>query len=158
MTAWAKIGFIIAYTLLIAGASWYTKGRFDDDTARKLAESQQQAIIAQQAVVLQKERAATTITNGVSHAYENKITSIDSAYASVLGGVYAGVNGPSINAGAVPGPTGGYHGAAGATGLSRANKAILVRLAHQADDQTQRLIACQAWVTQQSAQDSGRTP
>lgn len=116
--------------------------------AQKLVDSQ--ALVAAQTGVITQEHRAETLTLGVSNDYEKSVAGIDGNYAAFIDGLR-----PSAQAGislpAIPEAPGGHNAATCTHGLPDTDKAHLVAVAKDADIQTQRLMACQAWIRAQAS-------
>jgi hypothetical protein len=141
-----------AIAVLMAIIAIFTSGyivghKMADDDFEKYKVNQGQATIDAEKSVVEKQQKQSIITGEVSHDYESKISAIDALYNSVLGST-----GTASHTANIPSSTGGRNGAAGGDGLSCGSRSALINLAKKADIQTQRLIACQQWITEQSAQ------
>lgn len=104
-------------------------------------------IIATQRNLLFNATENLKITNEVSNDYQAKTAALDLAYNAAFDSLRDGLPDtiPGISNG---GP--GHNAAACPNGFSRRNKEAFIALSKQADFQTQRLIACQAWITKHS--------
>jgi hypothetical protein len=112
--------------------------------------AQLKAVVKAEAAVAVDEKKEANITQGVSNDLEKNLAAIDSSYDADLG---LGLQ-PAPANGDMPitrTAAGGYDGAACPKGLPGNSKQALLKLAKQADQQTARLSACQAWVKAQAA-------
>lgn len=150
MTYWKPILCVLALLGAYA-AGYYRESGNCAAAATALREKQEQAVIDRQVKVIAGERAAGTITTGVSHEYENQISIVDKRYAA-LDGLLNGVRPPAgsitIPVPAVPPTAAGRNGSTGNCGL--APRARRLEIERKLDEQAQRLIACQAWIAQQN--------
>lgn len=142
MNAYWKIGLFLAWTLSCFAGGW----RVGDGivhaewTAAQL--KQERAVAAAQVGVLEQEHKDETITLGVSDAYQKNLAALNGRYDAYE--LRASSAGDSLPA-AAPADA-GRHAAACPAGLSRSNKQDILKLMKAADEQTARLVACQAWV------------
>lgn len=145
MAYWKPILCVLAL-LAAYGAGYYREAGNCTAEATALREKQEQAIIDQQVSVIAKERRATGITMGVSNDVENAISAITKRYDG-LDGVLGQIHPNPAAVSGVPASAAGHHGSTGNCGLSQS--AARRKIEEKLDIQTQRLIGCQAFITQQ---------
>lgn len=146
---------VIAALAFVAGlysahqvTSFYYTAKINEDKAL----SQGAVIEAQQkAAVLIAHRE--TLSNEVSGDYEKRITDLQRRYAAELDSLRTqyDATGDRESLPGVSPPTCKCHEGTRTNRLSQRDKERLLRLAQQADEQTQRLIACQNWARSQKS-------
>lgn len=118
-----------------------------DEAARKDAVIEAQ----QKAMKLAAHRA--TLSNEVSNDYEKKIADLQQRYSAELDGLRDEADrnsgGVGLRVPGLPSTACGCDATASANRFSVRDKERLLKIAKQADEQTQRLIACQAWAKSQ---------
>lgn len=153
-----RTGVLIGVVAIALAAShgWaYYAGRKDYAeicAAQKLAddEARQIAIMAAQNEAMIKIAQQQRVTNEVQNDYQKKIADLRRAYDDEFerlrdsAEVYSNGAAPAAPAPSID------HGAATGNRLSRRTQESLTRLMQKADEQTQRLIACQAWIARQA--------
>jgi len=120
--------------------------------AQKLAddEARQIAIMAAQNEAMIKIAQQQRITNEVQNDYQNKIADLRRSYDAEFERLRNSAEVHSDGATPAAAAPGVDHGAAAGNRLPRRTKEDLTRLMQKADEQTQRLIACQAWIARQA--------
>lgn len=134
----------LASALIGFGAAmWLTatiyQGRID---AMRVA--QQTALIEAQTKVIETQNNQAKITAEVSHDYQAKIAALRLKYDRL----HASTAGDSVSG--LPDTPLGYNAATGRIQLPRGIAEHLRDLIFKADEQTQRLIACQDWIRKQT--------
>ncbi len=138
-TITSDIALFAAYTFALIFGGFEIRG-WKDNAAIESAK-EKQAIS-----VLFTEHKNQATTNEVDHAYQSKVSAIDSGYDVFIRSLYPVTGSP------LPSVTKGSpcaNGTASNHGFSQADKEALAHLAKDADLQTNRLIYLQEWVKEQ---------
>ena len=139
MNNWQLYGLIALAGVLAGG---YATGLYYRVEIASIREEQAKAVMDAQARVIQVQKDQAKKTAEVSHGYQIRIAELRKRYSGVQ--PPAGPRGlPGI-----PHAAGGHNGTPGNDGLPWRTPEI-TNLMFRADEQTQRLIACQAWIRAQ---------
>lgn len=142
---------ILPLIALIVGAAggWKVTAEYYTGKIAKADRERLMDVVAAQNDVAEKVAAQQKKTVEVSDGYEKRIADLRGAYdveferlrnEAAAAGDLPAVADPAIK----------HHAAACPAGLSARTKERLIRIAQQADEQTARLVACQAWVRRQT--------
>ena len=108
--------------------------------------AQADVTVAAQAGVIDQVKKDQTVTNEVSNDYEKNISAINADYDAVSW-VQRASTATGDGMPALPSTTGGHNAAACTNGLSDTVKERLLKSARNAQVQTARLVACQAFLS-----------
>lgn len=135
----------------LAAGLWIGYALTSDYYELKLTRAQNErdaAVIQAQQDILAKERLQQQKTNEVANEYETQLRVLRDKYDAAAERLREQARGRAAMRSAAN-ATGKCYAAANSDGLSERVIERLVLLARQADEQTQRLIACQSWIKMQ---------